>query len=367
MSLAIHYGHISICRLIIDNDTRLDREDSKVKSIINWVCIEEALDKNDIQNFQLIMDEMEDKNPKCPKKEFSAENPVRVHGDPLLHFLAEHGNAEFFKIVFEQVEPEDKNPFLNGFLQTPLHIAAKNGHLSICKIIIASKNVKDKNPAQSPYGYTPLHYAAENGHISVCQLILNKVVNKNPPTQKTFVDNKPYQVAGRKLGETPLHKAASNGHFEIFVMIASRVKDKNPPMQFGQTPLHLAAKNGHMEICKYLATHLFTTGKNTNPKDKYGKTPIDYAERIEIKRYLNSTWKRSRSTTPETPPSATFSSPTNGQGVKLFDSLISFEVKRPEFHKNVKKEIVDEEYAPKLVLNRVDDNNGNFILFFIKN
>ena len=75
----------------------------------------------------------------------------------------------------------------------------------------------------------------------------------------------------------------------------------------------------------------------------------------------------SRSTTPETPPSATFSSPTNGQGVKLFDSLISFEVKRPEFHKNVKKEIVDEEYAPKLVLNRVDDNNGNFILFFIKN
>ena len=74
----------------------------------------------------------------------------------------------------------------------------------------------------------------------------------------------------------------------------------------------------------------------------------------------------SRSTTPETPPSATFSSPTNGQGVKLFDSL-PFEVKRPEFHKNVKKEIVDEEYAPKLVLNRVDDNNGNFILFFIKN
>jgi len=66
----------------------------------------------------------------------------------------------------------------------------------------------------------------------------------------------------------------------------------------------------------------------------------------------------SRSTTPETPPSATFSSPTNGQGVKLFDSLISFEVKRPEFHKNVKKEIVYEEYAPKLVLNRVDDNNG---------
>ena len=66
----------------------------------------------------------------------------------------------------------------------------------------------------------------------------------------------------------------------------------------------------------------------------------------------------SRSTTPETPPSATFSSPTNGQGVKLFDSLISFEVKRPEFHKNVKKEIVDEEYAPKLVLNTGDDNNG---------
>ena len=157
MSLAIHYGHISICRLIIDNDTRLDREDPIVKSIVNWVCIEEALDKNDIQNFQLIMDELEDKNPKCPKKEFSAENPVRVHGDPLLHFLAEHGNAEFFKIVFEQVELEDKNPFLNGFLQTPLHIAAKNGHLSICKIIIASKNVKDKNPAQSLYGYTPLN------------------------------------------------------------------------------------------------------------------------------------------------------------------------------------------------------------------
>ena len=75
---------------------------------------------------------------------------------------------------------------------------------------------------------------------------------------------------------------------------------------------------------------------------------------------------KSRSPTPETPPSATFSSPTNGQGVKLFDNPISFQIKRPEFQKSIKKEIVDEEYEPKLVLNRLDDNNGegnfNFIL-----
>ena len=70
------------------------------------------------------------------------------------------------------------------------------------------------------------------------------------------------------------------------------------------------------------------------------------------------------SPTPETPPSATFSSPTNGQGVKLFDSPISFQIKRPEFQKNIKKEIVDEEYEPKLVLNRLDDNSGEDNLFF---
>ena len=73
------------------------------------------------------------------------------------------------------------------------------------------------------------------------------------------------------------------------------------------------------------------------------------------------------SPTPETPPSATFGSPTNGQGVKLFDSPISFQIKRPEFQKSIKKEIVDEEYEPKLVLNRLDDNSGEDKIFFKSN
>jgi hypothetical protein len=49
--------------------------------------------------------------------------------------------------------------------------------------------------------------------------------------------------------------------------------------------------------------------------------------------------------------------PEGRQG--LFDTPISFQIKWPEFQKNVEKEIVDVEYEPRSVLNRLDDNNGS--------
>ena len=70
---------------------------------------------------------------KQKKKEKNGETP--------LHKAAKEGNLLECKLIMDNVE--DKNP-KDDFGWTPLHLAAWEGHLSVCQLIV--NNVEDKNP-----------------------------------------------------------------------------------------------------------------------------------------------------------------------------------------------------------------------------
>ena len=150
-----------------------------------------------------------------------------------LHEAALSGHLEVCKLIIDQMD--DKNPKSGEFLDTPLHNAALNGHLYICKLIV--DNIYDISP-RNYEGRTPIHYAATRGHLEVCILLLNNIesnIDKNPSDEH---------------GMTPLHLAAWNGHLEVCKLV-KYVEEKNSRTIFDDTPLHYAAIKGQKAVYKF--------------------------------------------------------------------------------------------------------------------
>ena len=151
-----------------------------------------------------------------------------------LHEAARRGHLEVCKLIIDQMD--DKNPKMGEFQDTPLHDAAMNGHLSICKLIL--DNIHDKSP-RNYCGKAPIHYAAQYGHFKVCILLLNNIESNIDGNQSDTI------------GITPLHLAAGWGRLEVCKLVVY-VKDKNPRDYAGNTPLHVAAIDGHSAVYKLL-------------------------------------------------------------------------------------------------------------------
>ena len=121
------------------------------------------------------------------------------------------------------------------------------------------------------------------------------------------------------LGETPLYLCIENDNYDLFKVLLNNGADANIPKRNGDTPLHLIIKTKMekkylIEILKYnanpnipnklymqTATHLalknkfdqellkyFSKNKADifNIKDKYDKTPFDYAKELNDEKYI---------------------------------------------------------------------------------
>ena len=69
-----------------------------------------------------------------------------------------------------------KNPE-NNFGWTPLHYAAEKGHFEIFKLSFL--HAKDKNP-EDIYGLTPLHLASIFKNLEVCKFVLENIKDGSP-------------------------------------------------------------------------------------------------------------------------------------------------------------------------------------------
>ena len=100
-----------------------------------------------------------------------------------LHEAAKNGHSAAYELIMENVK--DKNPhcqfYGNSLLKinwnmswntagnvTPLHLAAAEGHLKVYKLIF--QNVKDFRPKDS-IGQTPIHYAQTRNQIEMIHYI----------------------------------------------------------------------------------------------------------------------------------------------------------------------------------------------------
>jgi hypothetical protein len=148
-----------------------------------------------------------------------------------LHIVAEQGNLELCKFIFEKTK--DTKPRIEN-KWTALHAAANMGHKEICKFLI--NNSDEKNPSDDN-GKTPLHFAAEKGLTDVCKLIIENVDNKNPAALN---------------GCTPLHLAAKEGNLETVRLIVETGVDKNTHFN-GKTPLQSLGNSKSYTFYKLLS------------------------------------------------------------------------------------------------------------------
>lgn len=152
-------------------------------------------------------------------------------------------------------------PPLTGI--TPLHNAAQKGHRDVAELLIAKGakvNARDSDPN------TPLHYAAQRGQRDVVALLIAKGADVN--------------ARENKWGYVPLQDAVEAGHKEVVEMLivhGADVNAQNRDSSFfnvnAETSLHIAARKGHREV----ADLLIAKGADVNARDKWGKTPLDYA------------------------------------------------------------------------------------------
>ena len=156
-----------------------------------------------------------------------------------LHKAAEEGKDSKCKLIMDNVE--DKNP-KDDFGWTPLHLAAWEGHLSVCQLIV--NNVEDKNPKKKN-GYTPLHFAVFMGHFEIFKLIFENVEDKNP-----LVENRDtlLHVAAMK-GHLEICKyIVSKVEDKNLAINVKNISNK--------TPIDMATRGGHQQVVDFLRSIL---------------------------------------------------------------------------------------------------------------
>ena len=150
---------------------------------------------------------------------------------------------------------------VNALVRAPLYQAASRGHMEIVQLLIAKgANVK----AKTDDGNTPLHSAAAKEHENIAELLIAKGADVNAKDHK---------------GRTPLHWATGTGWqggYEIAKLLISKGADVNVNSKGdvnGGTPLHNAAREGRSETIKILIDN----GADVNAKNVGGWTPLDMA------------------------------------------------------------------------------------------
>jgi hypothetical protein len=77
-------------------------------------------------------------------------------------------------------------------------------------------------------------------------------------------------------GFRPIHVAARAGNLDMIMFMLSKSNREalNSKARDGSTPLHEAATQGHKDIVEYLLRN----AAEVNPKDRFGRTPLRWAE-----------------------------------------------------------------------------------------
>ena len=123
------------------------------------------------------------------KNEKIIPNPIDYLGQTPMHYAAEKGHFEVFKLLSEKIE-NTKQPLKK---QTLNHF-----ELEIAMSLVEDQQSNEMLNPKNIYGVTPLHIAVQFSHLNICKLIIQKVKEKNPKTDY-----------GRTLLETALRNKST--------------------------------------------------------------------------------------------------------------------------------------------------------------
>jgi ankyrin repeat protein len=237
------------------------------------------------------------------KKCFSRGLPINYGRgqETALHYVARTGNLDFTEWLLSRgadVNATDVQEY------TPLHWSALRGHHEITKRLLdrnADPNARGGGGEMSrsfKMRQTPFHYAAARGPLESVQLMIASGGDVNA---RDFKDETPLLSALRKkkreivdflIGlnpeidvqggydkRTPIMYAVLHGYIDIaeeFLRRGARVNVRET--WEGNTPLHFAARTAS----KSLVTMMLDRGADLKAENKYGRTPLEEAEKFGI-------------------------------------------------------------------------------------
>jgi len=139
--------------------------------------------------------------------------------------------------------------------------AAGTGHEEVVRAVLAQYRV-DVN-LRNPTGTTALHHATMESHHAVVKVLFAE-------------DGIDVNLTDRD-GASPLSWAAREGDVEMVELLLTRddINVDSENNYFRKTPLSLAASIG----CCAVVEKLLARGAHINAKDRYGRTPLDWADR----------------------------------------------------------------------------------------
>jgi potassium channel len=139
--------------------------------------------------------------------------------------------------------------------RTPAHLASANNHIEIVQYLVglnASLDMFDR------FGRTPLQDALDMGHIKAAQILrMGGATVTNPSLART------------------LCQAAANADIDALSTVELTGGNLGCSDYDGRTAMHLAASEGRMEVIEWLISR----GVRSNPRDRWGGTPLDDAVR----------------------------------------------------------------------------------------
>ena len=123
------------------------------------------------------------------KNEEIIPNIIDYLGQTVMHYAAEKGHFEIFKVLSSRIE-NSKEPFKK---QTLHHF-----ELEVAMSLIEEQQSNEVLNPKNIYGVTPLHIAVQFSHLPICKLIIQNAKEKNPTTG-----------LGRNLLETSLRNKST--------------------------------------------------------------------------------------------------------------------------------------------------------------
>jgi ankyrin repeat protein len=227
LDMAVIKGQLEICKFIMNANK--DNKNAKTFTNTNGVTtLHLAARYGHLDLCRFIIQNLSDKSPKS------------IEGWTPFHEAASSGHLKVCKFLMEYVSGINAG---NNWGVTAIHLAAKDNHLKVCKLLI--ENGADV-VARTNRRKTPLHGAAQSGALSTCRLLMENMEAKNP---QDFDSWTPYQLAAMRghlkvcklfkdnLGSinydfgfvrgSPLHLALENGHLEVCKLITDNVEDKD--------------------------------------------------------------------------------------------------------------------------------------------
>ena len=208
------------------------------------------------------------------------------------------GQLNVVKNLITEMKCDPKSPGYKG--RTPLHQACDSGHMDIIKYLITEHGCYPALPDND--GNMSIDVACLGGQLNVVKYLVTEM-KCNPKS------------SGYK-GRTPLHRACNKGNMDIIkYLVTEHGCDPALPDKDGDMPMHFACIRGQFNVVKYLITahscdpavadadcitplHVACSHGHTTvvqlllqdrrvdalSEDKYGRTPVYYAE-ISSNRY----------------------------------------------------------------------------------